>query len=239
NAPSVKSKAVRQAMAQVVDRGELASKVYGSEAQPLYSLVPATIIGHTNGFFHKYGYPSVAKARTLLADASVITPVKLTLHYTTDHYGPATAKEFEVLRKQLNDSKLFDVSIQGHPWSQFVPSEQKGEYDVYGMGWFPDFPDADNYLAPFLDKDNFLKSPYANSEIRNTLIPQSRRAVDRFAAAKSLADIQDIVADDVPILPLWQGKQFLATHDGITGSEYAMNSSSTLQLWELRRGIGS
>ena len=34
------------------------------------------------------------------------------------------------------------------------------------MGWFPDFPDADNYLAPFLDKDNFLNSPYVNSEIR-------------------------------------------------------------------------
>ena len=51
--------------------------------------------------------------------------------------------------------------------------------------------------------------------------------------------MQDIVADDVPILPLWQGKQYVATRDDITGSEYAMNSSSTLQLWELGRGVGS
>ncbi|GAB2749010.1 ABC transporter substrate-binding protein [Streptomyces bullii] len=237
NAPAVKSKAVRQAMAQLVDRGELVSKVYGSQAEPLYSLVPASITGHSNAFFNKYGDPSVAKARALLARADITTPVKLTLHYTTDHYGAATKKEFELLRKQLNDSGLFDVSIEGSPWSTFRPAGQKGEYEVYGMGWFPDFPDPDNFLAPFLDKDNFLGSPYANSRIRDVLIPQSRREADRLSAEDSLTSIQDIVANDVPVLPLWQGKQYIATHGDVTGAAYALNSSATLQLWELGRGV--
>jgi len=105
------------------------------------------------------------------------------------------------------------------------------------MGWFPDFPDADNYLAPFLDKDNTIGSPYANSVIRNTLIPESRRESDRLTAATSLTDIQDIVADDVPVLPLWQGKQYVAARDDVTGTAYVLNSSSTLQLWELSRGV--
>ncbi|MEV5439208.1 ABC transporter substrate-binding protein [Streptomyces sp. NPDC052682] len=237
DAPTVKSKAVRQAMAQIINRGELVSKVYGSQAEPLYSLVPASITGHSNSFFNKYGDPSVPKAKALLARAGITTPVKLTLHYTTDHYGPATKQEFELLRKQLNDSGLFDVSIQGAPWSTFRPAEQKGEYDVYGMGWFPDFPDADNFLAPFLDKDNFLGSPYANSRIRNELIPQSRREADRLSAEGSLTAIQDIVANDVPVIPLWQGKQYVATNSDVTGTAYALNSSSTLQLWELGRGV--
>ncbi|MCW7940905.1 peptide-binding protein [Streptomyces hygroscopicus] len=238
DAPTVKTKAVRQAMAQLIDRAALVAKVYGTQAQPLYSLVPATITGHSNSFFNKYGDPSLSKARALLSKANITTPVKLTLHYTTDHYGSATAKEFEVLKQQLNDSGLFDVSVEGSPWDKFRPAEKKGQYDVYGMGWFPDFPDADNYLAPFLDTDNTLGSPYTNAEIRNALIPQSRRQADRLTASKSLTDIQDIVAEDVPILPLWQGKQYVATRDDITGSEYAMNSSSTLQLWELGRGVG-
>ncbi|MET8330920.1 hypothetical protein [Streptomyces sp. NPDC005181] len=34
----------------------------------------------------------------------------------------------------------------------------RGDYAVYGMGWFPDFPDPDNYTAPFLDKNNALNS---------------------------------------------------------------------------------
>ncbi|MDQ0747305.1 peptide/nickel transport system substrate-binding protein [Streptomyces africanus] len=237
DAPTVKSKAVRQAMAQVVNRSALVSKVYGSQAEPLYSLVPASVTGHSNSFFNKYGDPSVTKARSLLNQANVTTPVKLTLHYTTDHYGPATKQEFEVLRDQLNSSGLFDVSIKGTPWDTFRPAEKKGEYDVYGMGWFPDFPDADNFLAPFLDKDNTLGSPYDNSQIRDTLIPESRREADRLSAATSLTDIQDIVASDVPVLPLWQGKQYVAARDDITGTAYALNSSSTLQLWELGRGV--
>ncbi|MET7681764.1 ABC transporter substrate-binding protein [Streptomyces sp. NPDC005423] len=237
DAASVKSAAVRQAMAQIINRGELVSKVYGTEAEPLYSLVPATITGHSNSFFNKYGDPSVSKARTTMSKAGITTPVKLTLHYTTDHYGSATAQEFQQLQKQLNASGLFDVNIKGTAWSTFRPAEQKGTYDVYGMGWFPDFPDADNYLAPFLDKNNFLGLPYVNSDIRNTLIPESRREDDRLAAAKSLTAIQDLVARDVPVIPLWQGKQYVAARDDITGSAYALNSSSTLQLWELGRGV--
>jgi peptide/nickel transport system substrate-binding protein len=237
DAPSVKSRAVRQAMAQLINRGEIISKVYGTQAEPLYSLVPASITGHSNSFFNKYGDPSAAKAKALLTAAGITSPVKLTLHYTTDHYGSATEKEFEILQKQLDNSGLFAVDIKGAPWDAFVPAERKGQYDVWGMGWFPDFPDADNYLAPFLDKDNFLKSPYRNSKIINTLIPASRREADRIAAASDLTDIQDIVADDVPILPLWQGKQYVAARDDVTGTAYALNSSSTLQLWELGRGV--
>ncbi|MBN0045397.1 peptide-binding protein [Streptomyces actuosus] len=238
DAASVKDKAVRQAMAQIVNRSELVAQVYGSQAQPLYSLVPAAVTGHSNAFFNKYGDPSTAKAKKLLDKAGITTPVKLTLHYTTDHYGAATKKEFEQLKKQLNGSGLFDVNVKGHSWETFVPAERKGEYDVWGMGWFPDFPDADNFLAPFLDKGNFLKSPYSNSDIINHLIPQSRREADRLSAAGSLTEIQDIVAEDVPMLPLWQGKQYIAARDTITGTSYALNSTSTLQLWELGRGVG-
>ncbi len=237
DASPVRNKAVRQAMAQVIDRAALVSKVYGIQAEPLFSLVPANITGHSNSFYNKYGEPSTDKARAILTKAGITTPVKLTLNYTTDHYGAATKPEFEELQKQLGDSGLFDVDIKGAPWSTFQPAARKGEYAVYGMGWFPDYADADNYLAPFLGKDNFLRSPYANKEIRNALLPESRREADRINASESLTGIQDIVADDVPILPLWQGKQYVAAHTDVMGAEYALNSSSALQLWELDNGV--
>ncbi|MGW0704588.1 ABC transporter substrate-binding protein [Streptomyces sp. NPDC002643] len=239
DAAPVEKTAVRKAMAEVIDRTALVSEVYGDQAQPLYSLVPAGITGHSNSFFNTYGDPDPAKAKATLKQAGITTPVKLTLNYTTDHYGAATQKEFELLKKQLDDSGLFDTTIKGTPWSTFKSAEKKGEYAVYGMGWFPDFPDADNYLAPFLDKDNFLNSPYTNGEIRNKLIPESRREADRLNASESLTGIQDIVADDVPVLPLWQGNQYVAARDDITGAEYALNAASTLQLWELGRGMGN
>ncbi|MFI9581808.1 ABC transporter substrate-binding protein [Streptomyces sp. NPDC052236] len=234
NDPSVKDKAVRQAMAAIIDRGEIAGQVYGSTAEPLYSLIPTSIAAHTNSFYNKYGEPSRTKAADILADADITSPVALKLYYTTDHYGAGTAKEFEALKAQLNASKLFEVTIEGLEWSKFRPAGKRGDYAVYGMGWFPDFPDPDSYIAPFLDKDNFLNSPYVSTKARE-LIPQSRRSADRSAASPAFTEIQEIVATDVPVLPLWQGKQYVAARTGITGAEWVLNSSSDLQLWELGR----
>ncbi|MDH6227733.1 ABC transporter substrate-binding protein [Streptomyces sp. MJP52] len=239
-APAVQNKAVRQAIAQIVNREELVAEVYDSQSEPLYSLVPATITGHSNSFFNRYGEPSVPKAAKILSEAGISTPVPLDLHFTLDHYGSATEQEFDVLAEQLNDSGLFKVSEpQGAPWKEFRPASLKGKYEVWGMGWFPDFPDADNYLAPFLDKKNILGTPYANAKVQQSLIPRSRREPDRTDAVTSLTEMQEIVAEDVPVLPLWQGKQYVAAREGVMGAAYALNSASELQLWELSRGAGS
>ncbi|MEU9863456.1 ABC transporter substrate-binding protein [Streptomyces sp. NPDC047971] len=234
--PSVKDKAVRQAMAAVIDRGELIDTVYGTTAQPLYSLIPSSVTGHSTAFFDSYGEPSTKKATGILSKAGITKPVKVTLHYTTDHYGSGTKKEFEALRDQLNATGLFDVTVQGAEWSTFRPAQKRGDYAVYGLGWFPDFPDPDNYVAPFLDADNFLNTPYVNASVRDQLIPQSRRSADRNAASSVFGQIQKIVAKDVPVLPLWQGKQYVAARDDLTGVEWALNTSSDLLLWELGRG---
>ncbi|GAA1561077.1 MULTISPECIES: ABC transporter substrate-binding protein [Streptomyces] len=236
-APVVKDKAVRQALAAAVDRNAIVSKVYGKTAQPLYSLVPTSVTGHVNSFRNKYGEANTAKAAQLLKDAGIKTPVKLTLTYTKDHYGDGTAAEFEILKNQLNSTQLFDITVQGADWTEFRPAQKKGDYAAYGLGWFPDYPDADNFLAPFLEQDNFLGTPYANSTVRTKLIPESRKAADRNVAAPAITEMQDIVAEDVPVLPLWQGKQYVAARDGITGVEWSVNAISDLQLWELGRGV--
>jgi peptide/nickel transport system substrate-binding protein len=76
------------------------------------------------------------------------------------------------------------------------------------------------------------------SEKARELIPQSRREADRTAAAPAFKQIQDIVANDVPVLPLWQGKQYVAAREGVIGVESVLNASSDLQLWELSKGGG-
>ena len=229
--------AVRRAMAQIIDRKALVRDVYKRTVDPLYSLVPSGLPGHTNSFFNEYGDPDVEAARRTLTQAGVDTPVRMTLHYTTDHYGAVTAKEFEELKRQLNSTGLFDVDVKGTPWKDYRPAQLKGKYEVYGFGWFPDFIDADNFLAPFFAKDNFLKTPYVNDEIRNDVIPKERRDTDRASATDDFERAQDVIAKEVPILPLWQGKQYIAARDDITGVEWALNSASVLQLWELKRGV--
>ncbi|MFD8549266.1 ABC transporter substrate-binding protein [Streptomyces sp. NPDC059649] len=237
-APAVSNKAVRQAMAQIVNRSELVRNVYSYTSDPLYSMVPTGLTGHINSFFTKYGNPGAAAARKTLQQANITTPVKFTLAYTTNHYGPSSGKEVRALQKQLNDTKLFDVSLKGvDSWQQYRTNALGGKYTVYHMGWFADIPDADNYIAPFIGKRNFLGSPYRNPKIESQLIPASRQQTDRNAAGTEFKQAQDIIADDVPLLPLWQGKQYVAARDDITGIGWALNSASGLQIWELGRGV--
>ncbi|WP_329016381.1 ABC transporter substrate-binding protein [Streptomyces sp. NBC_00690] len=233
--PAVKDKAVRQAMAALVDRGQIAGQVYSATAEPLYSLIPASVSAHKNAFYNRYGEPSRAQAKQILRKAGIKTPVKLSLHYSEDRYSGATAKEFGLLKTQLNASKLFDVTVEGSDWATFRTAHKRGDYPVFGLGWVPDYPDPENYIAPFLEKDNFLNSPYVSTEARK-LIPQSRRQADRTAAEPAFARLQEIVANDVPVLPLRQDKQYVAARAGVTGVERLLNGSSDLQLWELGRG---
>ncbi|CAL9391783.1 putative D,D-dipeptide-binding periplasmic protein DdpA [Streptomyces sp. enrichment culture] len=233
--PWAGKKAVRRAVAQLVDRGAIAHKVYKDTVEPLYSMVPKGLTGHTTGFFDDYGDPSVDKARQILTSAGITEPVPLTLWYTTDRYGSETALEFKEIERQLEASGLFDITLKSRPWKTYVEGYQEGEYPVFGRGWSPDFPDADNFIAPFVGKQNALGTPYETNKITNDLLPSSRRESDRGNVVKQFEEAQQILVDDVRLLPLWQGRQYVAASRDISGAERALDPSTIMMLWELSR----
>ncbi|OAH15513.1 ABC transporter substrate-binding protein [Streptomyces jeddahensis] len=233
--PWARKPAVRKAIAQLIDRGAIADKIYKNTVEPLYSMVPRGLAGHTTGFFDRFGEPSVEKAKGILTAAGITEKVPLTLWYTTDRYGSATAPEFQEIKRQLNASGLFDVTVKGRPWKTYVEGYSKGEYPVFGRGWFPDFPDAENFIAPFVGQENALGTPYAAPEITDELLPESRRESDRGAVVKQFERAQEILVDDARLLPLWQGKQYVAASDEIAGAERALDPSTIMMMWELQR----
>ncbi|MFE5485632.1 ABC transporter substrate-binding protein [Streptomyces sp. NPDC056527] len=232
---SVAKEPVRKAIAQLVDREELVDKAYKGTAEPLYSMVPKGIAGHTTEFFDAFGEPSVTKAKSILRGAGITKPVELTFWYTTDRYGSGTALEFAELKRQLDSSGLFKVTLRSKPWKEFAAAYQKGEYPVFGRGWFPDFPDADNFIAPFVGKQNALGTPYVSPRITDEILPKSRRESDRGAAAEEFKEAQEIMVDDVRLLPLWQGKLYIAAGEDIAGGERALDPQTVMQMWELSR----
>lgn len=227
--------AVRKAVAQLVDRGAITHKIYRDTVDPLYSMVPKGLTGHTTAFFDDFGDPSVPKARTLLTDAGIHQRVPLTLWYTSDRYGSETGLEFRELKRQLDASGLFTVTLKSRPWKTYVTGYQKGEYPVFGRGWFPDFPDAENFIAPFVGQQNALGTPYVSTRITDVLLPESRRESDRADVVKEFEDAQQVLVDDARLLPLWQGRQYVAASDDISGGEQALDPSTIMMMWELYR----
>ncbi|MFG2124914.1 ABC transporter substrate-binding protein [Streptomyces sp. NPDC048710] len=230
-----KQPAVRKAVAQVVDRGAIAHKVYKDTVDPLYSMVPKGLTGHTTAFFDDFGDPSVSKAHKILQNAGITQRVPLTLWYTTDRYGSETALMFQELKRQLDDSGLFSITLKSRPWKTYVVGYQKGEYPVFGRGWFPDFPDADNFIAPFVGEKNALGTPYDSKQITSVLLPRSRAQSDRARVVKDLKEAQQIMVNDARLIPLWQGRQYVAATDDMSGGERALDPSTIMMMWELHR----
>ncbi|MFF8728490.1 ABC transporter substrate-binding protein [Streptomyces sp. NPDC015171] len=228
---------VRRAMAYLVDRDALIKDVYEGTATPLYSIVPAGIAGHNTAFFDTYGArPSRAKAAEALRADGITGKVKLTLWSTPSRYGPATDEELKAIAGQLNGSGLFDADVKSAAFDRYEKDIADGRYGVYVKGWVPDYPDADNFTAPFFGRGSVLDNHYSNRTITGTLIPGTAAQSDRSATDRSFGKLQDIVADELPVLPVWQGKQYAVARDGVYGLEYCLDASTVFRFWELSKG---
>ncbi|MFF6780752.1 ABC transporter substrate-binding protein [Streptomyces sp. NPDC012510] len=228
-----KNPAVRKAVAQVLDRPALAHNIYKDTVEPLYSMIPRGLVGHTTGFFDDYGNPSATKAKAILTEAGITETVPLTLWYTTDRYGSQTKPAFEELKRQLEASGLFKVTLKSSPWKTYSQGYQKGEYPIFGRGWNPDFNDADNFIAPFVGKQNALGTPYDSPEITDKLLPRSRAESDRGAVSEEFEQAQQILVDDARLIPLWQGKAYTAANEEIAGLENVIDPATMMTMWQL------
>ncbi|MFJ6213570.1 ABC transporter substrate-binding protein [Streptomyces sp. NPDC092296] len=231
--PVVGQKAVRQAIAQLLDRKALARDGYDRTVQALYSVVPQGIIGSNTAFFDEYGDPSVAAARDILEKAHIQTPVSFSLTWSRARIDGA---EGEQLKKQLESGGLFKVQVKRQSdWTSFQKGWQSGAYQAYTIGWSPDYPDPDNFIVPLVVKGGSYYTGWDDSRISGQLVPQTRKTADRSAAMEKLGKIQDIVADDAPLIPLWQSKAFFVSKGDITGVESTVDATGVIRFWEIGR----
>ncbi|MGY2083118.1 ABC transporter substrate-binding protein [Blastococcus sp. SYSU DS0539] len=238
-ADPAKALAVRQAVASLIDREELAEQVYKGTYTPLYSFVPEGLTGAIQPLMEKYGDgeggPDVEQARQLLEAAGVTTPVQLSLQYSNDHYGPSSGDEYALIKDQLESSGLFQVDLQTTEWTQYSEQRTNDVYPAYQLGWFPDYSDADNYLTPFFLEENFLGNHYVDQEV-NDLILQQATTEDPAERQALIEQIQELVADDLSTVPYLQGAQVAVTGTDVSGAEDTLDASFKFRYGALSKG---
>ncbi|MER5640545.1 ABC transporter substrate-binding protein [Kitasatospora sp. NPDC002227] len=223
--------AVRQAIAQVIDRQALVSNVFQHSVQPLYSVVPAGVAGHNTAFFDKYGEPDVNKAKKILTSAHVSLPVKLSLTWSRARAGDAQMAE---TKKQLEASGLFQVDIQKEPdWQAFQDGWKAGKYQMYAARWVPDYVDADDFISPLVVDGGAYHNGWDDPRISQQLVPDGIKQTDRGAAV--YGQMQNIIADAAPLIPLYQNKSFYASKAEITGVTNTVDTSGIIRFWEIGR----
>ena len=227
-----KAQAVRQAVANLVDRQAIADQVYKGTYLPLFSNVPSGFLGANTSFKDLYGTdgkPDAEKAKKALADAGVATPVDLKLEYNPDHYGKSSGDEYAMVKDQLEKSGLFKVDLQSAEWVTYNKASKADAYPVYQLGWFPDFSDPDNYLTPFFPKGGFMNNHYSNPEV-DKLISKQVTEKDKTQREKDVQDVQKLLAQDISTLPLLQGAQVAVSGVNVKGVDSTLDASFKFRL---------
>lgn len=229
-----KDKAIRQAVAQIIDRDVIAQDAYDGTVTPSYSIVPPGFGGQKDSFEEKYGAPSADKAKQILQKAGVKTPVDITLGYTPTHYGPNAVDEATELSAQLKESGLFNVKTQDAEWEEYQTLYKQNAYDLFILGWYPDILDADNYLTPFVRDGGFYANGYSNEEV-NGLLDKELAETDTGTRDEIIGQLQDIVAEDVPLIPSWNGKNVAVASKQMEGVADTLDPTYIFRFWDISK----
>jgi peptide/nickel transport system substrate-binding protein len=229
-----KDKAIRQAVAQLIDRQAISDNAYDGTVTPSYSIVPPGFGGQKDSFMDKYGEPDVDAAKQILEAAGVKTPVQIKLGYPPEHYGPNTVDEATELADQLNTSGLFEATTDDAAWEEYQTITKEGAYDLFVLGWYPDFLDADNYLSPFIRDGGFFANNYSNDEV-NSLLDKEIGETDETARNEEIGQLQDIVAEDVPLIPSWNGQNVAVANSSMTGVLDTLDPTYIFRFWMISK----
>ena len=88
------------------------------------------------------------RRRRCSRQAGVTTPFPIEIWWTPTHYGDASADEYAEIKRGLERGGVFKVTLKSAEWAQYCGALGK-QYNAFQLGWFPDYPDAENYVVPF------------------------------------------------------------------------------------------
>jgi peptide/nickel transport system substrate-binding protein len=222
---------VRQALAALVDRSVINERVLYGQGKPLYSIIPSTFDIYQPGFQSAYGDGNIPKVKQLLTQAgfSAQNPAKIQIWYPSSSTpGRLTAGLLRAYAKQKLGG-ILEIEVNTIEKASFYKYVSENTYPTTIQNWIPDFLDPDNFVQPWLEcptgsvkkgcekGSSKSQGSFYYSDRMNQLIAAQGKESDPTKRKQIFADIQAQIVKDVPLIPLWQTKDFVFARKGMTG----------------------
>lgn len=239
---------VRQAIAAMVDRNLITERIFRGLAQPSYSIVPTNFKTSKPVFQEAYGDGNTEKAKQLLTQAgfSASKPFEWEIWYSSNSSERQQLVTLLQEYAKQNMDGLVVVKPQPVESTKLFADVAKGVYPSYVVSWFPDFGDADNYVSPFFACEKGSAAAgceegasasqgffYYNQQLID-LLQKQREEQDAAVRAETFGQIQDILAKDVPLVPLFQETEYVFSQQPVEDLE--LNPVLGLSVWEVNKG---
>lgn len=221
--PQFKDARVRRALSMAVDREFLSEKVISGGTVPSYQFVPSNMPGYPKGGRLDWAdmprEQKVAEARKLLEEAG---------------FGPNKPLQFVFEFRNTGDNPRVAVVLQSNwqnlaPWIkvELRPTEAQIHYanmraknfDVGDGGWVGDYPDAQTYLYLLESNNPAQNYPSFYNATYDDLMERSNNEQDPAARAAMMAQAEQVMLNENPIVPLYMQTSKNLVDPRITGWE--------------------
>jgi peptide/nickel transport system substrate-binding protein len=202
--PILKDARVRQALACAIDRRPLIQYLGQGFVRPADSVLPPESWAYNADVPH-YDYDP-ERARHLLDAAGYPavsgTRFHLTMKTSTEE---STRLLAAVLQQQLHEVQIA-LDIRSFEFATFFSDVTKGQFQMYSLRWIGGNEDPDIFEYAF-HSDKFTphganRSFYSNPRL-DALIDQARKELDQNTRKQLYAEVQQILAEDLPYINLW------------------------------------
>jgi ABC-type transport system substrate-binding protein len=217
--PPFNNPKVRQAINYAVDRTQIAKVVGGTTAaKATDQILPPALAGKSPTIYPTT--PDLAKARQLMQESGVQTPVKTTLDAPSINSWPQVAQVIQA------DLKKIGIELKLNVGSATVlsaaSSKRTSKRPAGFSAWTQDYPDAGDWL-PLLDP-RFVEQGGQKARFHEDSLTPTFKAIEQEAGAKRQADYQQLATklmrDYAPWIPLYDQVVTQATSSRVTGFEF-------------------
>lgn len=210
---------IRRAIGAAINRTTIVQTVFQGQAQKLYSMIPIGMFSHTNAF-QTLGDPNYTLTRELLSEFGYNETNKLSfkLWYESSGHYPQSPQQAQALKASLEASGVISVALDSADWASYREKRRNEEMEAFILGWYPDYIDPDDYIYPFVHSSggSWLHHNY-NSTQMDELIAWARGNTSATIRSNLYAEIQDLLVEDCPLVPLYQGSAYAVTKTNVKG----------------------
>jgi peptide/nickel transport system substrate-binding protein len=205
--PKLRDPRVRQAVAFAIDRPALIAALWRGEANIANTLLPR---GHwaaaSDAELPHYPH-DVTRAMELL-DSAGLKPdkdgirLRFTLKTSTDETTRLVA---QAMQQELRAAGI-ELSIRSAEFGTFYSDVTRGAFQMYMLRWIGSNEDPDFLRNAFASSSfppkGFNRGHYSNLQV-DSLLAQANAETDEAARRREYVQVQQILARDLPSIPLW------------------------------------
>jgi dipeptide transport system substrate-binding protein len=209
---------VRKAISMAINKKAIINTIFEGNAFEAVNLLPPVVWGHHDGIQPRAFDPAAAKALLKEAGFDENNPLEFTLMAMDKArpYNPDAKKMAEMIQFDLQEIGV-KMHVRVMEWGQYLDYVLGGKHEACFLGWTSDTADPDNFLNVLLGCGNLESlntSRWCNPEAQK-LMDKAKKITDQAQRAELYKKVQEIIFDDVPLIPIAHAKVFTVTTSNV------------------------